>query len=214
MAIARRHTFKILTKRPARMLTYLRDAECASRVLDMAGLEVMDMTDPLDRRRGDLRATFDDETWPLPNVWLGVSVENQRWADERIPLLVKTPAAVRFLSCEPLLGPLTLAGLGSQDCARCDGWAEGINDTGGNLCYACDGTGETNGIDWVIAGAESGKGARPMEHDWVRSLRDQCVASGKQFMWKQDATLNGRKISLPVLDGRTWTDMPDTKVQA
>lgn len=83
------------------------------------------------------------------------------------------------LNREPLLGPVTIKGT--------------------DLAF----------IDWIIAGAESGKGARPMDHAWVRSLRDQCVTAGIPFMWKQDATPNGDKISLPVLDGRQWVEMPE-----
>ncbi len=92
----------------------------------------------------------------LPNVWLGVSVENQKAADERIPLLLETPAAVRFLSCEPLLGPVSL---------EYDGLRE---------------------LDWVICGGESGPGARPMHPDWARALRDQCATAAVAFFHKQN----------------------------
>jgi protein gp37 len=115
---------------------------------------------------------------PPPNVWLGVSVEDQRRADERIPHLLKAQAAVRFLSCEPFLEPLNL-----------HSWI--------------------NQIHWVIVGAESGKAdrARPMELDWVRSLRDQCLAARVAFFFKQDAD-GGKKVPLPVLDGVRWTQSP------
>jgi protein gp37 len=98
-----------------------------------------------------------------PNIWLGVSVEDQRAADERIPILLQTPAAVRFLSCEPLLGPIDLAEAGNNACV--EWW-------------------ENRGIDWVIVGGESGPGARPMHPDWARSLRDQCLGQA-QFFFKQ-----------------------------
>lgn len=115
---------------------------------------------------------------PLPNVWLGTSVENQRWAGVRVPQLLATAAAVRFLSCEPLLGPL---------------------DLGGQIM---DG-----GIDWVIVGGESGRQARPMQPEWARSLRDQCTAAGVPFFFKQwggrTPKAGGRE-----LDGRTWDEMP------
>jgi len=102
---------------------------------------------------------------PRPNVWLGVSVENQATADERIPELLKIPAAVRFLSCEPLLGPVSLSPY--------------VNAAGGVTA--------SHGIDcdWVIAGGESGPNARPCHPDWVRSLRDQCQAAGVPFFFKQ-----------------------------
>jgi len=196
-AVARRHTFQVLTKRPARMRALLNDPDFAVAMV---------------KRIQELQHSPDVSwlEWPLSNVWLGVSAENQRWADERIPLLLQTPAAVRFLSCEPLLGPLdirpyltTLAGV--LCCPRC-----GFRTNRFSLCPN-DGAELVRDIsvDWVIAGAELGTGARPMEIDWVRSLRDQCDSAGVSFMFKQDATPNGRKISLPVLDGRQWTEMPE-----
>lgn len=100
-------------------------------------------------------------------MWLGVSVENQAAADERIPLLLKTPAAVRFLSCEPLLESLDLSG-----------WIIPHSPERGISIFAPI-------IDWVIAGGESGPGARPMHPDWARSLRDQCAASDVAFFFKQ-----------------------------
>lgn len=97
--------------------------------------------------------------WPR-NVWLGVTAENQRWADKRVPLLMEIPAAVRFISAEPLLGALDLSPwLAARD--------------GGD------------GINWVIAGGESGGAARPMNPTWAESLRDQCVAAGTAFHFKQ-----------------------------
>lgn len=101
--------------------------------------------------------------WPLPNVWLGASVEDQKWADIRIPALLDTPAAVRWISAEPLLGPVDLANVGPEpgfDALR-------------------------SGLDWVVAGGESGPGARPMHPDWARSLRDQCQAASVPFFFKQ-----------------------------
>jgi hypothetical protein len=102
--------------------------------------------------------------WPLPGVWLGVSVENQQWANARIPALLETPASVRFLSCEPLLGPVTLA----------DHWI-------GADPYRLD----EPTISWVIAGGESGPRSRPMHPDWPRALRNQCAAAGIPFLFKQ-----------------------------
>lgn len=115
-----------------------------------------------------------DLPWPA-NVWMGVSVESQRYA-WRVDRLRQVPARVRFLSCEPLLGPLRL---------------------------------DLNGIDWVIAGGESGPGARPMELDWARSVRDQCAAAGVGFFLKQlGGIVNKRGHDLAVLDGRLWRAMP------
>lgn len=120
-----------------------------------------------------------------PNVWMGVSVENQRWT-RRIELLHGVPAAVRFLSCEPLLEDL------------------------GEL--------DLHGIDWVIVGGESGPGARRMDAEWARSIRDQCLASATPFFFKQwgqiDATgrSSGKKAAGRVLDGRTWNEYPENIV--
>jgi protein gp37 len=127
----------------------------------------------------------------MPNVWLGTTVEDQARADERIPQLLAVRAAVRFLSCEPLLGPLELGldlvepdagdGIrprgGYQHHAQCPGWCD----------YACGGewfVGEKP-IHWIIAGGESGPGARPSHPDWFRSLRDQCQAADVPFHFKQ-----------------------------
>lgn len=102
-----------------------------------------------------------------PNVWIGTSVENQEAVEERIPHLLKVPANVRFLSCEPLLGPVNLE------------WTFPINDGSGEWIRYM------TGIDWVIAGGESGHGARPMHPDWVRGIRDQCSAADVPFFFKQ-----------------------------
>lgn len=102
--------------------------------------------------------------WPWPNVWIGTTVENQEEADRRIPHLLRVPAAARFLSCEPLLGPIDL------------GRFLRAGDDGDDCIYS---------ERWVIAGGESGPGARPMHPDWARSLRDQCAAAGVPFHFKQ-----------------------------
>ena len=127
--------------------------------------------------------------WPLPNVWIGVSVEDQATADARIPVLLELPAAVRFLSCEPLLGPVDLdpprcEACGPSPCDHDSRTPDGLpwcSEHGQEMVH-----GEwLPGIDWVIAGGESGNGARPMHPDWARSLRDQCVAAGVPFLFKQ-----------------------------
>lgn len=143
MALCRNHTFQVLTKRIDRAHQYLSTPDRAKRIGRVFGV------------------------WPLPNVWLGVTAENQQLADERIPLLLRTPAAVRFLSAEPLLGPIDL-----DRCYREHG-PDGLCDH------------EDSGLDWVITGGESGPGARPSHPDWFRSLRDQCVAAGVPFFFKQ-----------------------------
>jgi protein gp37 len=134
--------------------------------------------------------------WPLPNVWLGVSVEDQKRADERIPILLDTPAAVRWLSCEPLLGPIDLSKMRiptPEGCTDHDCWA--VEPLTGRMApiielgsgdRALDGGYQTWGkIDWVVAGGESGPGARPMHPSWARSIRDQCASAGVPFLFKQ-----------------------------
>ena len=146
--------------------------------------------------------------WPR-NVWLGATVESQRWVERRLPALLRHKSAVRFLSCEPLLGKIDL-----QD------WLHGV--AGDDLLP----------IDWVIAGGESGGRARPMHPNWVRFVRDQCVAASVPFHFKQWGTWApstdnyasrllrdgdgpairvahvGKKVGGRLLDGRTWDEVP------
>lgn len=153
MALAHWHTFQVLTKRAERMRELLSSEDFWEQVDAFMTAIVDGEVDPLERRRDDLRATAPEVSTdaPLPNVWLGVSAENQEWADKRMPSLLATPAFKRFSSCEPLLGSIRLPG----------------------------------GLDWVIAGGESGPGARPTHPDWVRSLRDQCQKEEVAFHFKQ-----------------------------
>lgn len=177
MALAPQHTFQVLTKRSDRMRRYFQAKDALPRVAHVGLTPEID--NPL----------FQDGTdWPLPNVWLGVSVEDQSAADERIPDLLATPAAVRFVSAEPLLGPVDLTRINSDDW-----WLEGGDSIISNALRGWrDSTSargssreETSLIDWVIVGGESGKKARPMHPDWARSLRDQCAAAGVAFFFKQ-----------------------------
>jgi protein gp37 len=107
----------------------------------------------------------------LPNVWMGVSVENQEAADERISYLLQVPAKVRFLSCEPLLGPIDLHKAAYKN-------ADGSRTGAVTIWKGC-------GVNWVIAGGESGPGARPSNPDWYRRLRDDCKAANVPFFFKQ-----------------------------
>jgi protein gp37 len=133
---------------------------------------------------------------PLPNVWYGTSVENQEYADKRIPYLLGVPAAVRFLSCEPLLGGVILQGDGEYD-----------NPTAMRNRSYLRGVMSDARIHWVIAGGESGRSVRSMHPDWARSLRDQCVAADVPFHFKQWGGVN-KKAAGRVLDGRTWDQFP------
>lgn len=170
MALAPQHTFQVLTKRPERMRAYL----CAN-----PGIRIRTQ---MPRIAGPMPVI--EMEWPLPNVWLGTSVEDQATADARIPHLLATPAAVRFVSAEPLLGPLRLDRLGpaspggwTTDALHGTRWPD--LDEGGAI------TSHTSRLNWVIVGGESGRNARPMHPDWARSLRDQCVAAGVAFHFKQ-----------------------------
>jgi len=152
MSRASHHTFQVLTKRAARMKQFV------SSVKEWEGFHTHNGEPP--KGYGG-HGQIVGSQWPLPNVWLGVSVENQHFAEERIPLLLGTPAVVRFLSCEPLLSDLNLRM-----------W---VNPNRMPM-YT---------VRWVIAGGESGLNARPMQPDWVRSLRDQCIAAAVPFFFKQ-----------------------------
>lgn len=210
MALTPQHTYQVLTKRSARMREFM--ARSAGRIAD----RVMEL------RRSDLAMRNGMgpsvvvplphirpgmEWWPLPNVWLGVSAERQQEADARIPDLLATPAAVRFISAEPLLGPTDLTRLN-------DGPAPGtINALSGD---AYDGRGVQFPVkpfprlNWIIVGGESGPNARPMHPDWARSIRDQCTAAGIPFFFKQwgeweiACDANGRR------NGYAVHRMPDT----
>ena len=172
MAATPQHTYQVLTKRPGRMraLVGRNEYESCSNLLD---------------------ACVDEETalalyeadWPLPNVWLGVSAENQKWADVRIPVLLDTNAAVRFVSAEPILGPIDLLGDAEQPGpAVVRTGFEIRTDYGTGVEHDVD---DQIGIDWVIVGGESGPDARPMELRWVRDLRDQCQTAGVPLFVKQ-----------------------------
>lgn len=154
MALAPQHTFQVLTKRPERMRQYLLDVDLLDRLMSAAcrihSAEGADWA--ADIHCGHSRGL------PLHNVWLGISAEDQRRADERLPTLLNTPAAVHWISAEPLIGQLDLSR-----------WMMPV----------------PNRIRWVVAGGESGPGARPMHPDWPRALRDQCAAAHVPFLFKQ-----------------------------
>ena len=173
MAATPRHTYQVLTKRTKRMRAWFewarRDFTEQQRGIASAPNTFRAMLDAAFEVLGQpskpvLDAAWrahDDDVWPLPNVWLGVSVENQAAADERIPELLATPAAVRWISAEPLLGPVDFAAASPN--------ARSLVED----------------LDWIVAGCESGPGARPCDVAWLRSLRDQCKTAGVAFFLKQ-----------------------------
>ncbi len=158
MAAGSRHTFQVLTKRHGRMRALLSSPRWAELLTEAPEW-------PTAFRDGKPWGIDIDPERPLDNVWLGVSVEDQKWADIRIPALLETPAAVRFLSCEPLLGPIDLA----MD-----------HDCGDPPHMTCPPT-----PDWCIVGGESGRSARPMHPTWARDLRNQCQQAGVPYFFKQ-----------------------------
>jgi protein gp37 len=227
MAAAKQHQFQILTKRAGVMRYLLNSEEFACLVLgEWEKLRVKD--------HGNFPLTPDGKRVLVPNVWLGVSAESQKWAELRIPALVQTPAAVKFVSAEPLLGPIDLFGNVEEPGPAVT--REGVMnlvDYGTGIEWDVD---DQLGIDWVIVGGESGHEARPMHPDWARSIRDQCVKWGVAFHFKQwgewkpvsgpdhvgawpervdywgDGTVSGRvgkKAAGRNLDGRTWDEWPE-----
>lgn len=191
------HIFQVLTKRAARMRNYFRtdrrEAWARAAVNHGGG------TDP-----DGIWDQVMDFNGPHPRIWLGVSVEDQAAADERIPLLLDTPAAVRWISAEPLLGRIDLHHLNDGkevdeiDCLKpwtleqeidswrgtSETWEEDFSDWYGGIDV--DASGDMhNKLDWVVVGGESGPKARPMHPQWARDLRDQCSASGVPFYFKQ-----------------------------
>jgi protein gp37 len=207
MASERRHTFMILTKRPELMLAFTQW---------MAGSDDISIAE-----------------WPR-NVWLGVTAENQARADERIPILLRIPAAVRFVSIEPMLGPVDLRDVRLNKETY-------VNALTGRQRYAgaISGSSSSTGVhlDWVIVGGETGAGSRPMRPDWARLVRNQCRSDRVPFFFKQwgdwlevgmllpehaeryardqvawaDGTRMfrvGKKVAGRELNGRTWDERP------
>ena len=226
MALAREHTFQLLTKRPERMSELLADKSWIGEVYVWAQRMGSAGVDRFLRFRGQIERMAG--TWPLSNVHLGVSVENQRMADERIPVLLDTPAAMHFLSCEPLLGALDLRKwLKPEDC-----------------CFERREFGECHciwqrpALNWLICGGESGPGSaerklvercegslhntaicgrcdgtgwrpKPQALEWVRDIQRQCVAAGVPFFFKQWPMPPGKPGGPALIDGKEWRQMPD-----
>lgn len=174
MGIENRHTYMVLTKRADRMNEVLNSQEFKDEYRDCVRI----LTEN----------TFTGLDLPLDNVRLGVSVETDAQRN-RIVHLLNTPAAVRFVSIEPMLGPVDLGYF------LCKDYSEGRLTLGRYL-------------DWVICGCESGPGARPFSMDWARGLRDQCQSANVPFFFKQ-SRVNGEIVKLPELDGQMWAQYPE-----
>ena len=199
MAMAHRHTFQVLTKRAERMRDYCSSPATVGRIVTDS-LELLDGIDA-SHHHAHFAAIKDGlRGIRLPNVWLGVSVEDQKRADERIPLLLDTPAAVRWVSAEPLLGPINFDSTHESDPCSSN-FLSGID---GERIY----DGKKCALDWIVVGGESGSSTRPMEPDWARFIRDQCQSAGVPFFFKQ---WGGRtpKANGNTLDGEQWQEYPD-----
>lgn len=178
MAATPHHTFQILTKRPGHMLEFFHWLEKRSDPVER-------LSDALERHNLKLDP-FDNFQWPLPNIWLGVSIEDQASADQRIPLLLQTPAAVRWVSCEPLLEfveievwlhPIIADRCLPGDQIRAPRWGSFTTE---RYCGI-----PRPALNWVVVGGELGPHSRVMDLDWARSLRDQCAAAHVAFLFKQ-----------------------------
>jgi len=169
MAAASQHTFQILTKRPERMRAWFAWVEAREQHTATPRMIVHAEAfahAPIVALKPSIPYAG---PWPLPNIWLGVSVEDQKTADERIPILLETPAAVRFVSYEPALGPVDFTNIATMNALSDDR----------------DGFSHGRTIDWIIVGGESGPGARPFDVAWARSTVTQCKAAGVACFVKQ-----------------------------
>lgn len=158
------HTFLVLTKRPHRAVA------------------------SIDMMYGRVNSMYVD---PIPNLWLGTSVENQETADERLSKIFKIPAAVHVISVEPMLEKIDLDMMGRNYGRDFEHWSQHV--------------------DWVICGDESGSNRRPVDLDAVRDLRDQCIQADVPFFLKQ-LHIDGERVEMPKLDGRIWNEMPEGMV--
>lgn len=196
MALCQQHTFQVLTKRSARMRSYVTTDIGAAYAYEYEKHYTgpVPFTESASVGRYLPPSAFPD--WPLANVWLGVSAERQQEADARIPDLLATPAAVRFVSAEPLLGPI-------------DFTTEYLRDKcGGRYPFPMlsprERTTRIDLLDWIIVGGESGPGARPMHPEWARSIRDQCAAAGVAFFFKQWGAWMPSNDDVNSVEGEEW----------
>lgn len=182
MAQAEQHTFQLLTKRPQRMARFLADCCSCAAGGHLPGTHLRSEMSWVGTPGSaahvpgvDGHVVYHQRAWPLPNVWAGTSIESNAYI-WRADHLRATPAAVRFLSLEPLLEPLP-----------------GLDLTG---------------IDWVIVGGESGPGARPVDLDWIRDIRDQCAAAGIALFVKQLGAVKARELAMTSRSGHHIDEFP------
>ncbi|NTG20036.1 phage Gp37/Gp68 family protein [Agrobacterium rhizogenes] len=222
MALSSQHIFQVLTKRPERMRGYLLEMQRCfnsdhiefSRRWGIAAAEVTGSPCAAGK--------IEDIEFPLPNIWLGVSVEDQPRAEERIPVLLETPAAVHWVSTEPLLGLLDLTNIHQPNEGGGPWWFDALDPTRAGFFTDEAGTvrmdmiearAELSTLNWVVAGGESGPDARPMHPYWAKSLRDQCAAAGVPFLFKQWGNWivasheNGHHESSMATNDAIWLDV-------
>ena len=143
----------------------------------------------------------------IPNIWLGVTAENQEQADKRIPILLQIPAAKRFVSIEPMLGPINLTDIDAEMAGH-EEYIH-INSLTGQHTDMGRPCNPVNKLDWVICGSESGHNRRPMNESWVRDLKNQCIITKTPFFLKQmHCEADGKKIKMPLFDGYVWNQRP------
>jgi protein gp37 len=216
------HTYQLLTKQHGRMRSLLNSEDFGNLYMIRYERLAEDFHVFGSQRWRDWLDTW-EPSWPLPNLHLGVSVEDQHWADIRIPALLRTPAAVRWVSAEPLLGAIDLRHHLAGYCLE--------HDFPAGFCVQRNHPGVRH-LNWVVCGGESGAKARPMHPAWARQLRDQCIAAGVPFWFKQwgshrwiehsrydDETqcwvadgIEPQRVSVKLagrlLDGREWSEFP------
>ena len=170
VALSPQHAFQILTKRPERMKEYFSQQSLRVKWYEAAKEHLWDAVSEKFEGLINLQQYFIDQPFPLPNVWLGTSTENQQMADKRIPILLQIPAAVRFLSCEPLLEEIDLRQGGAIQKLISDSYEwELVNED----------------IQWIVVGGESGPNSRPCHMEWIESIVQQCLQSKTPVFVKQ-----------------------------
>ncbi len=189
MGMCRHHTFQVLTKRVGRMKAYLEHTAHGSRLFRL--IDQRESEAPVYIQRAISAGGSWLIDWPFKNVWLGVSVSTQAEADEKIPILLSIPAAVRFVSIEPMLEEITVQRYRYLTYRELDL--------------------QKPGLDWVIVGAESGPNRRPCNIEWVRRVIDDCVGAGVPVFVKQIHDGKGKVVHMPTVNGQVWNQMPEVK---
>lgn len=204
IARSKQHTFQILTKRPKRMKEYFNDS---------------DRNRLIHNQNCNIGKPVNHFNWPLENLWLGITVENQKRANERIPILLEIPAKVRFVSIEPMLGEIILSVLKDTQ----DGVTGFYNVLRGYSCHESyhvsrkdDIYKEIPKLDWVICGGETGQNARPMKREWVENLLNQCKSANIPFFFKSWGTCQEfkglKKLSAShLIDSKEYKEFPIIK---